>query len=110
MSGQDGDGIGQSLLKDIVWQWRFWRSRRADIPWQRPTAQDERRFAAFPALGRFGDFTIAAADFELKHWVVRERAWSGWPDPPTFVVFALKDETVWMARDFEDWPPGWRKP
>jgi hypothetical protein len=50
------------------------------------------------------------ARLDGRQWIVRERDWSGWPDPPRYVLFVLEGETVWMARDFDRWPSLWPKP
>lgn len=110
MPDQDEDGLGQSALDDLVWHWRFWRSRRSDIPWRAPTPGDQRWVDASSRIARFGDFTLAVADYGGKRWVIRERIWSGWPDPPTYAIFVFEGDGIWMARDFEHWPRAWRKP
>ena len=104
---QDGDGLGQGLLQDLAWQWRFRQSRKWPIPWRKPDEDETRRYGACPRIGRFGDFTHAIADFAGKRWIVRERMWSGWPDPPTYAVFVFDGDALWMARDFERWPAAW---
>ncbi|ASY72583.1 hypothetical protein N181_22480 [Sinorhizobium fredii USDA 205] len=58
----------------------------------------------------FGDTTVAVAWLDGRRWIVKERFWFGWPDPPRYVLFVLESETVWMAKDFNRWPPQWRKP
>lgn len=110
MPDQVEDGLGQSALEDLVWYWRYRRSRCAKITWRRPTPEDERWVDASTRIARFGDFTLAVAEHDGKRWVVRERIWSGWPDPPTYAIFAFKGEEIWLARDFEAWPRAWRKP
>lgn len=109
-SSEDSDGLGQNLWEDLVWMWRFRRARGQTIPWRRPTPDEDAWIEAHPELRRFGDFTVAVADFQSRFWLVRERVWSGWPDPPAYAAFALEGEVVWMGRDFEFWPKAWARP
>ena len=56
----------------------------------------------------FGDGLHAVADADGRSWVVTERDWFGWPDPPRFAVFAFEPNgSVWMAFDFNTWPHCW---
>jgi hypothetical protein len=104
------EGLGQSWWRDLLWWWRFRQSRRIAISWFKPMAPDADRIERHPQIRRFGDITIAIAQFDGKQWIARERDWFGWPDPPRYVVFALQGETIWMARDFDRWPLSWSGP
>ena len=42
-----------------------------------------------------------------RRWVVRDRMWFGWPDPPEFVAIAFDGDEVWAAADFDNWPRKW---
>lgn len=106
----DPDGLGQGWWIDLLWWWRFRQSRRSAISWFKPTPADEDRIESHPQIRRFGDVTIAIAKFDGKQWIARERDWFGWPDPPRYALFALQGETIWMARDFDRWPPSWSGP
>lgn len=104
------DGLGQSVLQELLWHWRFLRFRRAVIPWRAATPEEEYLYSTSDLIGRFGQFTVAVADFDGKRWVIKERFWSGWPDAPTYAIFVMEGQSIWMARDFGHWPRAWRKP
>jgi hypothetical protein len=104
------DGLGQGLLDELRWYGRFRRAGRMSIPWRHPEPADEERVARHPGMTRFGDATTAVACFEGRHWVLRERDWSGWPDSPRYVVFALEGEAIRMAWDFDHLPRAWPMP
>jgi hypothetical protein len=65
---------------------------------------------ADPIVGRFGDLTIGVAEIDGRRWIVRERDWHGWPDPPRFAFFVLDQGEVWAGTDFDRWPSGWTWP
>lgn len=102
------EGFGQSMADDIRFVLRFRRCRRVAAHWHAPSQEDARLIEADALLGRFGDVTIAVADVAGRRWIVRERDWHGWPDPPRYVFFAQnEDRSVWVARDFDQWPRAW---
>jgi hypothetical protein len=107
----DQDGFGQSLLDDFRYAVRFRAAKRRAVAWRTPDDAECAHFAAHPLVGRFGDGTIAVATVDGRTWIVRERDWYGWPDPPQFVFFALEPGgSVWSARDFHEWPKAWTRP
>lgn len=102
------DGIGQSLWGDLLFTIRFLRCRRHLINWRQPDGNDRSRYGPGSLVDRFGDDLYAAADYDRRQWVVTERWWHGWPDPPRFAVFAFSgDGNVWLAHDFHMWPSCW---
>lgn len=104
------DGLGQGLFTEFRWWWRWLRLRRSVIHWRRATGQEEAWVTAHPQIGDFGDFTEAVAEFEGRRLIVCERIWAGWPDPPTYAVFALEGDDIWAAWDFHEWPQAWNAP
>ncbi|WAJ28279.1 hypothetical protein [Antarcticirhabdus aurantiaca] len=102
--------MGQSLCDDLRWARRFRQVRRLPVPWRSPTPQERRSICAHPTFGRFADDAVALADWGERRWIVMERTWSGWPDPPTYALFVLEGEAIWLARDFDGWPSAWREP
>ena len=104
------DGFGQSLLADLRFLWRFRRCRKTVIDWRKSTADEAAAQEAHPIVARFGDVAVAVAEVGGRQWIVRERDWHGWPDPPRYVFFALDGGAVWAARDFDTWPGAWRRP
>ncbi|AYJ87946.1 hypothetical protein D3Y57_12055 [Sphingomonas paeninsulae] len=100
--------FGQSMGEDIRFMWRFRRCRRLSVEWRTPTQEEVSQIAADAILARFGDVTIAVGEVDGRRWIVRERDWHGWPDPPRYVFFAVDQSgAVWAARDFDWWPRGW---
>lgn len=101
------EGFGQSLADDLRFIWRFRRCRRQAVDWRLPGDEERRILDGDPVLGRFGDMTQLVADVGAQRWIVRDRDWFGWPDPPEYVFFALEGTTIYVARDFNGWPPAW---
>lgn len=101
------DGFGQSLADDLRFLLRFDRCRKIATTWRAPTAEERPAQNAHPVVGRFGDEAHAVAQVGGQQWIVRERDWYGWPDPPRYVFFALRDKQIWGARDFNIWPRAW---
>ncbi|WP_420137845.1 hypothetical protein [Sphingomonas sp.] len=110
VAGSDYDGFGQSIVDDLRYLRRFRQCRRRAVLWRTPTAADEKTIEVHPVLGRFGDATIAVAEVDGRHWIVRERDWHGWPDPPRYVFFANEQDGIWAAADFDGWPQAWQQP
>jgi hypothetical protein len=102
------DGFGQSLLDDIRFMQRFRSCRNARTTWRLPTREEDAGYESHPIVRRFGDSTEAIASVDDRTWIVRERTFNGWPDPPRFAFFALdRDGTIWAAVDFHQWPGKW---
>jgi hypothetical protein len=106
----DPDGFGQSIADDNRFLLHFRQCRRATVVWRIPTNDEARAIDADPIIGRFGDLTIGVADVDGRRWIVRERDWHGWPDPPRFVFFAMEGDKVWAGADFDRWPGSWWPP
>lgn len=104
------DGLGQGLIHDVLWFLRFWRCRCHAIPWRVPADADESRINSRPRLARFGDDTVAVADWEGRSWIVRQSDFFGWPDGPRYTLFVLEGDAVWMAWGFYTWPATWGTP
>lgn len=101
-------GFGQSLLDDLRYWVRFLRHRRRAMVWREPSDEERRVIEVHPVIARFGDMTPLVVDVAGRRWIVRERDWWGWPDPPRYVVFALRDGRIDVAVDFTAWPSCWR--
>jgi hypothetical protein len=109
--GIDPDGFGQSLADDLRFLHRFRRCRRRAVTWRTPTADERAAIDGDPVIGRFGDDTVALAQVDGRRWIVRDRVWHGWPDPPQFAFFAVEpDGAIWAGADFDRWPAVWRRP
>lgn len=109
------EGFGQSILEDMRFLIRFRSCRSRTTLWRTPSDDERRALADHPIIGRFGDQTLLVADVEAdlraelraELWIVRDRDWWGWPDPPRYVFFALAEERIRVAADFYKWPAGW---
>lgn len=107
-SADGPDGFGQSLLDDVRFAHRFRRLRSEALALTAPDPATARAIADDPLVGRFGDDTIAVGTVAGRSITIRERDWSGWPDPRRFVVFVCDpDGSVWCAKDFDRWLSGW---
>lgn len=91
--------------------WRFRACRLGAADWCKPDDAERKRYDTHPLFNRFGDATTALAGVDGRTWIVRERDWHGWPDPPRYVFFALDPGgSIWCARDFHVWPQAWARP
>ena len=106
---ETGEGFGQSVLDDLLYWWRYRACRRRFVRWRQPTAAEAARWDAHPVVGRFAD-SYAVACVDGQDWVLRDRIWSGWPDPPEFAFFVLDTEAIRVAIDFDGWPSAWTRP
>ncbi len=104
------DGFGQGRADDLRFARHFRRARRIEVAWRRPTAAEVLAIEADPIMGGFGDNTVAVANVGAEYWVVRDRMWFGWPDPPEFVFFAWRGTVIEAAKDFDRWPACWKRP
>ncbi len=56
------DGLGQSLLEELQWWWRFRQARRTALSWRSPSVEESRRLLTHPTMGRFADVAVALAE------------------------------------------------
>jgi len=108
--GTELDGFGQSIADDIRFAHRFRACRKTATVWRAPTPDEAAALDHDPVIGRFGNLTIGLADVAGRRWIVRERDWHGWPDPPRFVFFAVEERKIRVAVDFDHWPMQWQWP
>ena len=101
------EGFGQSLLEDVGFVLRFRRCRRTLVHWRSPSLTERAAIDGHPVFGRFGDQTLYVADCGVERWIIRDRDWWGWPDPPRYVFFAVAGPTIRVAVDFNHWPNRW---
>ncbi|KQM86028.1 hypothetical protein ASE67_09150 [Sphingomonas sp. Leaf23] len=106
----DPDGFGQGMVDDLRFERHFRRARLRDVRWRVPTAVEVAAIEGHPILGRFGDHVLMVAEVDDERWIVRDRDWFGWPDPPEYAFFALAGDTIRAATDFDEWPPRWTLP
>lgn len=104
------DGFGQSEADDLLYARRFQQLRRDRLSWRRPSADEARAADEHPTVGRFGSNTYAVREEGERRFIVRDRTWFGFPDPPEYALFVLDGEAIWCAADFDDWPKRWALP
>lgn len=105
-----------SLLRELRWRMRFRARRRAPAQFQRLALDESRRWSADPRFEPFVDGVFWAARpgpgrFAGELWLLGDRMFNGWPDPPEWGYWALDDRgAVRCAWDFDEWPPAWGRP
>lgn len=104
------DGSGQTMIEDIRYYVRARKCRKTRIMWWRPSPQEVAAWDAHPLVGRFADDVLALAEVGGRDWIVKDRMWSGWPDPPEYAFFVLEGVNVWAVADFDRWPKTWSLP
>ena len=79
--------------------------------WRLPTKAEHEAFSAHRRLSKVADALIAAADIGEESWILLERDWAGFPDPPAFAFFAYRSngDTICEA-DLDHPSPLWRLP
>jgi hypothetical protein len=81
------------------------------VDWRRPTSVELEAFSKHRRLSKVADALIAAADVDSESWILLERDWSGFPDPPPFAFFAYaSDGKTICEADLEQPSPSWRLP
>jgi len=79
--------------------------------WRLPTATEQAAFKAHRHLSGLADALIAAADVDGESWILLERDWAGYPDPPRFAFLAYRpDGSTICEADLDDPSPLWRLP
>ena len=81
------------------------------VTWRLPTNAERDAFSTHRRLSQVADALIAAADVDGESWILCERDWSGFPDPPPFAFFAYQsDGTTICEADLEDPSSEWLLP
>lgn len=79
--------------------------------WRLPTATEQAAFAAHRRLSKVADSLIAVADVGGESWILMDRIWAGFPDPPAYAFFAYcADGSTICEADLDDLPRTWRLP
>ena len=81
------------------------------VDWRLPTKTEKSAFSSHRRLAKLADFLIAVADAGDESWILLERVWAGFPDPPAFAFLAYRSngETICEA-DLDRPSPLWRLP
>ena len=87
------------------------KCKRRKTVWRKATPEDYKWFQAQPQIEELGDFLFLATDTEDELWLLIERFWNGWPDPPlyAFLVFDLEGNLI-AGGDFHRLPSAWTLP
>jgi len=81
------------------------------VDWRLPSAAELQAFKEHRRLSKIADALIAVADVAGEAWLLMERDWSGFPDPPPFAFFAYAaDGKVICEADLDEPSPTWRLP
>lgn len=79
--------------------------------WRPPSKRELRAFEEHHRLRDLADDLIAAADVGDESWILLERTWAGFPDPPRFVFMAFRPDGAQIcAADLDDLSPTWLMP
>lgn len=82
-----------------------------EVNWRLPTDTEQTEFSRHRRLSEYADWLIAAADVGPESWILMERTWSGFPDPPPFAFFAYgADGKTICEADLNAPSPRWRLP
>ena len=106
----DPDGFGQSLSEDCRYYLRWRQCRKMPVQWRHPLPADRETWDSHPLVGRFAEDLLALADVDGRVWIVKDRMWFGWPDPPQYAFLVMDRDTVWAVADFSRWPANWLLP
>ena len=102
----------KTSLTHGVRHWRGFRVRakRATV-WRQANPEEHSWFKAQPELETLGDFLLLAPDIKDELWLLIERVWNGFPDPPeyAFLAFDLDGQLI-IAKDFDHLPRTWTLP
>lgn len=97
-----------SLAQDLIWSLRFRRRRRRSVEFRRPCWPAFTRWSYDPRFERHTDGIDWLTRSGEEFWLVGERLWHGWPDPPQWAFWALDaEQRLIAAADFDLWPPAW---
>lgn len=104
------DGFGQTMIEDIRYYLRSRKCRQMQVRWRRPLPDEVATWHAHPLVNRFADDLLGLAEVDGRAWIVKDRMWSGWPDPPEYCFFVMDGDQVWAVADFDRWPNDWMLP
>jgi len=105
------------LSLDLPFSRRFQRGRnfrtrkRIFVEWRQATPDEYAWLKTQPALEQLGDFLFLAPAIDDELWLLIERVWNGWPDPPTygFMAYDLEGQLL-TGVDFDRLPRKWQLP
>jgi len=91
---------------------RAFRARKKrQVAWRNATPQERDWLKGQPELEPLGDFLLLAPSVEDELWLLIERIWNGWPDPPMYAFLAYdQDYRLILGKDFDVLPRTWTLP
>ncbi|MEO9969298.1 MAG: hypothetical protein ABJG15_05635 [Hyphomonadaceae bacterium] len=90
---------------------RFRSRAKRKTKWRNATPEEHAWLKAQPDLDPLGDFLCLAPKIDDELWLLIERVWNGFPDPPKFAFVAYdKDLNLIVAKDFQHCPSRWSLP
>jgi len=86
------------------------RAARA-AAWRQANPDEHSWLKSQTELEQFGDFLFLTSNIEDELWLLIERTWHGFPDPPQYAFFAFGlDHRLIVAKDLDDLPTAWAMP
>jgi hypothetical protein len=107
----DKDPFNRNFFAVNLHMVRTWRLRGRDMDWRETRAADLPPHAASAFNDLLGVDPELSAEVDGLLWVVGERDWHGYPDPPRFVIVGFDAAgKVKAADDLHGWPKAWAAP
>ncbi len=104
-----GFALPRNLAETVVDRLRIATRERRMVSWRHPDSEERARFGGVVEM--FADALDAIATSEGETWLMGERLWFGFPDPPRYMVVFLDAESrVIAATDLDRLPQGWMIP
>jgi len=100
-----------SLFKLIPNAFAVRLRKKTPVDWSAASKLHSEWHQSHGPLLEFGDFLIATAHVGPEWWLLIERAWFGYPDPPRFAYLAFSDDGKQVAAgDLDTVPQVWTFP
>ena len=104
-----GVALPRTMMETITDLFRIAARKRRAVWWRHPDPEERARFG--PVVELFADALDAIATPADETWLIGERVWCGFPDPPCYLVVFLDAEgRVIAAADLDRLPRGWTMP
>ena len=104
-----------SLKPSLTHGFRHWREfhvrAKRVAAWRQANPEEHAWLKTQPELEALGDFLFLAPGIEDELWLLIERIWNGFPDPPeyAFLAYDLGGGLI-IAKDFDYLPRAWTLP
>ena len=99
------------LLSGVKHAFALQKRKRRRTVWQRATPEEYQWLKTQPQIEELGDFLFLAPAIEDELWLLVERTWHGFPDPPlyAFLAFDLEGKLI-AGGDLDHLPRTWTLP